>query len=162
MDREARRIIQSIATRAGVYRRAGAAALEQLYDVVIPVYADLEEEPILGFTLGRLPDAIPSRHQPAYVTLHLGTTRDQARLAYAYLAASLLVDPGGCSAPLPPATWEEACNLPTDERIAWLQALTLLVPPDTDLSQRPLRGLAEHLRVPEPVLEVYARAYAGC
>ena len=60
MDREARRIIQSIATRAGVYRRAGAAALEQLYDVVIPVYADLEEEPILGFTLGRLPDAIPS------------------------------------------------------------------------------------------------------
>lgn len=155
MNREAMRTIQSIATRAGVYLGQGATELERLHGIVIPVYADLEEEPILGFTLGRLPDTPPSLYHPAYVTLHIGITPDQTRLGYAYLAASLLVDPGGCSAPLPPITGDAVRMVPTDERIAWLQALALLVPPDLDLSHEPLHQIATRLRVPEPLLELY-------
>lgn len=162
MNREAISSIQTIAERAGVYRGQGVTGLERLHDAVIPVYAELEEEPILGFTLGRLPDAPPSRHHPAYVTLHIGATPDQARLGYAYLAASLLVDPGGCSAPLPPMSQDAVLALHHDERVAWLQALALLVPPGLDLAEHSLGELAKLLRVPEPLLELYAKATAGC
>jgi hypothetical protein len=158
MTFEAMSAIQSIAARSGVYAGQGAVALERLHDIVIPVFVDLEEEPILGFTLGRMPDTPPSLHHPAYVTIHTGTTHDQARLGYAYLAASLLVDPGGCSAPLPPATRAAVDALPQDERNAWLQALALLVPPELDLDASPRNELAALLRVPEPLLELYTVA----
>jgi hypothetical protein len=147
--------IQSVANQAGVYAGLAPTRLERLHDLVIPVPADLDEEPVLGFTMGRPADIPLSREHPAFVTLHTGTTHEQVRLAYAYLAAWLLIDGRGCSAPLPPPTTAAMQALSDDDRACWLQALALLVPPDVEADGRSPAEIARLLLIPETLLELY-------
>jgi hypothetical protein len=150
--------IQTVATQAGVYAERAPTRLDRLHEVVIPVPADLEEDPVLGFTMGRPAGVPPCRECPAYVTLHSGATREQERLAYAYLAASLLVDGRGCSVPLPPSTVAALHALPDDDRECWLRALALLVPPDGDWTGLSVAEAARLLLIPESLLEFYVAA----
>lgn len=159
MDRDTIAHLQSIAREAGVYAGRAATRLERLHDLVIPVETDLEEEPVLGFTPGRPPAMPPSREHPAYASLHIGATREQERLAYAYLVAWLIEDGRGCSAPLPPSTRDGLLALPEDEQASWLQALSLLIPPDLDWTGASLDDTARLLQLPLPMLEFYALAW---
>jgi hypothetical protein len=159
VDRETIAQLQSIAREAGVYAGRTATRLERLHYLVIPVETDLEEEPVLGFTPGRPPDVPPAREHPAYASLHIGATREQERLAYAYLAAWLFVDGRGCSAPLPPSTRDGLLALPEDEQANWLQALALLIPADLDWTGASLEETARLLHLPLPMLEFYAIAW---
>jgi len=159
MDAGAIMQLQALAQRAGVYAGQGATRLERLHNLVIPVEGELEEASVLGFTPGRPRGVPPSREHPAYALLHIGTTREQERLAYAYLVAWLILDGRGCSVPLPPPTTLGLLALPDRDRTSWIEALTLLIPPDLNWTAAPLDDIARLLQLPLPMLEFYAMVW---